>query len=113
MNALARRSFPSQAVCGVLLAAAVAVLCLLAAPPAPAQTMTNTFGGFSKNSNEPIDIESDVLVVHDGDAGVEALLVETGTRGLRIAERGVSAKRNAGWRAASSGSRTTSVRSRR
>src|SRR6202008_4278315 len=42
-----------------------AVLCLLAAPPAPAQTMTNTFGGFSKNSNEPIDIESDVLVVHD------------------------------------------------
>jgi lipopolysaccharide export system protein LptA len=27
--------------------------------------MTNTFGGFSKNSNEPIDIESDVLVVHD------------------------------------------------
>jgi lipopolysaccharide export system protein LptA len=65
MNALARRSFPAQAVCGVLLAAAAAVLCLLAAPPAPAQTMTNTFGGFSKNSNEPIDIESDVLVVHD------------------------------------------------
>jgi lipopolysaccharide export system protein LptA len=27
--------------------------------------MTTTFGGFSKNSNEPIDIESDVLVVHD------------------------------------------------
>jgi len=27
--------------------------------------MTNTFGGFSKNSNQPIDIESDVLVVHD------------------------------------------------
>jgi hypothetical protein len=65
MNALARRSFPSQAVCGVLLAAAAAALCLLAASPAPAQTMTNTFGGFSKNSNEPIDIESDVLVVHD------------------------------------------------
>jgi lipopolysaccharide export system protein LptA len=65
MNALARRFFPSQAVCGVLLAAAAAVLCLLAAAPAPAQTMTNTFGGFSKNSNEPIDIESDVLVVHD------------------------------------------------
>jgi lipopolysaccharide export system protein LptA len=65
MNALARRSFPSQAVCGVLLAAAAAALCLLGASPAPAQTMTNTFGGFSKNSNEPIDIESDVLVVHD------------------------------------------------
>ena len=27
--------------------------------------MTNTFGGLSKNSNEPIDIESDLLVVHD------------------------------------------------
>ena len=65
MNALARRSVPSQAVCGVLLAAGAAVLCLLAATPAPAQTMTNTFGGFSKNSNQPIDIESDVLVVHD------------------------------------------------
>ena len=65
MNALAKRSAPSQAVCGVLLAAGAAVLCLLAATPAPAQTMTNTFGGFSKNSNQPIDIESDVLVVHD------------------------------------------------
>jgi lipopolysaccharide export system protein LptA len=65
MNALARRSFPSQAACGVLLAAGAAALCLLAAAPAPAQTMTNAFGGFSKNSNEPIDIESDVLVVHD------------------------------------------------
>ena len=65
MNALARRSFPSQAVCGLLLATAAAALCLLAATPARAQTMSNTFGGFSKNSNEPIDIESDVLVVHD------------------------------------------------
>jgi lipopolysaccharide export system protein LptA len=65
MNALARRSFPSQAVCGVLLAACAAAFSLLAATPAPAQTMTNTFGGFSKNSNQPIDIESDVLVVHD------------------------------------------------
>ena len=27
--------------------------------------MSNTFGGFSKNSDQPIDIESDVLVVHD------------------------------------------------
>ena len=67
MNALVRRSFPSQAACGVLLAPGAVALCLLAATPtpAPAQTMTNTFGGFSKNSNEPIDIESDVLVVHD------------------------------------------------
>jgi lipopolysaccharide export system protein LptA len=65
MNALAKRSLPSQAACGALLAAVAVVLCLLAATPASAQTMTNTFGGFSKNSNEPIDIESDVLVVHD------------------------------------------------
>ena len=65
MNALARLSFPSSAVCGALLASGAIALSLLAPAPAPAQTMTNTFGGFSKNSNEPIDIESDVLVVHD------------------------------------------------
>src|SRR5262245_17377521 len=39
---------------GVLLAASVS-----------AQTLTNSFGGFSKSSKDPIDIESDVLVVHD------------------------------------------------
>jgi GT2 family glycosyltransferase len=44
-----------------------------------------------------------VLVVHDGDAGVEGLLAELGVPGLRIDERGVSAKRNAGWRAATTG----------
>ncbi|MDX6220327.1 MAG: hypothetical protein QOJ48_2008 [Frankiales bacterium] len=42
----------------------------------------------------------DVLVVHDGDPGILALLAETGIAGLQIGERGVSAKRNAGWRAA-------------
>ena len=47
------------------LLAVAAALCLLSSAPAKAQTMTNTFGGFSKNSNQPIDIESDVLVVHD------------------------------------------------
>jgi glycosyltransferase involved in cell wall biosynthesis len=41
-----------------------------------------------------------VLVVHDGHEGVRALLEHTGTTGLQISERGVSAKRNAGWRAA-------------
>jgi glycosyltransferase involved in cell wall biosynthesis len=41
-----------------------------------------------------------VLVVHDGNAGVRALLAERDVPGLQIAERGVSAKRNAGWRAA-------------
>lgn len=30
-----------------------------------AQTLTNSFGGLSESSNEPIDIESDVLVVQD------------------------------------------------
>jgi GT2 family glycosyltransferase len=45
---------------------------------------------------------ADVLVVHDGDAGVVGLLEELSVPGLQIAERGVSAKRNAGWRHASS-----------
>ena len=40
-------------------------LAILASASVDAQTVTNTFGGFSKNSDEPIDIESDVLVVHD------------------------------------------------
>jgi len=34
---------------------------------ANAQTLTNTFGGLSEGSSEPIDIESDRLVVHDKD----------------------------------------------
>ncbi|MBV9291702.1 MAG: glycosyltransferase [Frankiales bacterium] len=46
----------------------------------------------------------EVVVVHDGNAGITALLAEVAddlpVRGLRIDERGVSAKRNAGWRAA-------------
>ncbi len=33
--------------------------------PTTTQTTPSTFGGFSKNSGQPIDIESDVLVVHD------------------------------------------------
>ena len=33
--------------------------------PLAAQTLTNAFGGLTESSNEPIDIESDVLVVHD------------------------------------------------
>ncbi len=33
--------------------------------PAVAQTVTNAFGGLSQSSKDPIDIESDVLVVHD------------------------------------------------
>jgi lipopolysaccharide export system protein LptA len=41
------------------------MLALLLADPLGAQTLTNSFGGLSKNSNEPIDIESDLLTVHD------------------------------------------------
>src|SRR6185437_5087430 len=40
---------------------------MLAPPPLAAQTLTNAFGGLSESSNEPIDIESDGLVVHDKD----------------------------------------------
>jgi lipopolysaccharide export system protein LptA len=43
----------------------VVILGLSLPGAAAAQTITNSFGGFSKNSGEPIDIESDVLVVHD------------------------------------------------
>jgi lipopolysaccharide export system protein LptA len=43
------------------------VLGLGLAGAASAQTLTNSFGGFSKNSDKPIDIESDVLVVHDSE----------------------------------------------
>jgi lipopolysaccharide export system protein LptA len=34
-------------------------------PSATAQTLTNAFGGLSQSSGDPIDIESDALVVHD------------------------------------------------
>jgi len=42
-----------------------AAVALAFAPPLAAQTISNTFGGLSESSNEPIDIESDLLVVHD------------------------------------------------
>jgi len=45
--------------------AALAMVALLLATPLEAQTLTNSFGGLSQSSKEPIDIESDVLVVHD------------------------------------------------
>jgi lipopolysaccharide export system protein LptA len=40
-------------------------LAIVLATAGLAQTMTNTFGGLSQSSKDPIDIESDVLVVHD------------------------------------------------
>jgi lipopolysaccharide export system protein LptA len=45
--------------------AALATVALLLSTPLEAQTLTNSFGGLSQSSKEPIDIESDVLVVHD------------------------------------------------
>jgi lipopolysaccharide export system protein LptA len=44
---------------------AMGVAVLLLAAPLFAQTLSNSFGGLSQSSNEPIDIESDVLVVQD------------------------------------------------
>jgi lipopolysaccharide export system protein LptA len=38
---------------------------VFALPQATAQTLTNAFGGLSESSSDPIDIESDALVVHD------------------------------------------------
>ncbi len=46
-------------------AAVSLALALLFAAPLAAQTLTNAFGGLTESSKEPIDIESDVLVVHD------------------------------------------------
>jgi lipopolysaccharide export system protein LptA len=52
--------------CAGFLAALIALAIALTLPaPLAAQTLTNSFGGLSESSNEPIDIESDVLVVHD------------------------------------------------
>lgn len=52
----------------VLLSFAVLTLAVYAAHPesiANAQTLTDKFGGFSTNSNAPINIEADVLKVND------------------------------------------------
>ena len=38
---------------------------VLLASPLGAQTLNNTFGGLSQSSDEPIDIESDMLTVYD------------------------------------------------
>jgi len=52
---------------GAALGAGVLVFAVTTSAPAPvsAQGLTNNFGGLGENSGEPIDIESDVLVVHD------------------------------------------------
>jgi len=60
MSELRRLPLPLRAAGWASLAAV-----LLLASPLAAQTLTNTFGGLSQSSKDPIDIESDVLVVHD------------------------------------------------
>ena len=44
---------------------ALGAIFLLLASPLAAQTVTNSFSGLSKNSDAPIDIESDLLTVYD------------------------------------------------
>jgi len=62
---------------------------LVLASPAPAQTLSNSFGGLSESSDEPIDIESDILTVYDAEkyatfkGNVKAV---QGTTTLRAAE---------------------------
>jgi len=48
-----------------ILGLAVVLLAGLLASPLGAQTLNNTFGGLSQSSDEPIDIESDMLTVYD------------------------------------------------
>ena len=68
---------------------AAILLALVSAAPLCAQTVNNAFGGLSKSSNDPIDIESDVLTVYDGkkkatfQGNVKAV---QGTTTLRAAE---------------------------
>lgn len=56
---------PRRASIAVSPGAALLAAMLLFGAPASAQTMSNSFGGLSESSNDPIDIESDVLVVQD------------------------------------------------
>ena len=62
MSKPSRRPSRSNALFASTVAIAIGVF---AVSPVHAQTMSNSFGGLSKNSGEPINIESDVLVVHD------------------------------------------------
>lgn len=56
----------SRAVFALLLAVGIALpLSFFAAIPANAQTIADSFGGFSKKNNEPINIEADSLEVVD------------------------------------------------
>lgn len=55
---------PSRCLIACGLAALSALLCV---SPVRTQTLTNTFGGLSESSDEPIDIESDLLTIYPED----------------------------------------------
>ena len=59
------RHLTIAALIGAFAAPVAVALALLLAAPLAAQTLTNSFGGLTESSKDPIDIESDVLVVHD------------------------------------------------
>jgi len=59
------RRLTIAALIGAFAAPLALALALLLAAPLAAQTLTNSFGGLTESSKDPIDIESDVLVVHD------------------------------------------------
>ncbi|HSD93580.1 MAG TPA: LptA/OstA family protein [Methyloceanibacter sp.] len=48
-----------------LIGPGIVFACLTFAAPLGAQTLTNSFGGLTQSSSDPIDIESDMLVVQD------------------------------------------------
>ena len=60
-----RLCLATYALIGALAGPGAIALTFALAPPLAAQTVTNAFGGLSESSDEPINIESDVLVVHD------------------------------------------------
>jgi lipopolysaccharide export system protein LptA len=61
------RRLPLITVVRALATTASVALVFLFAQPLAAQTLTNAFGGLTQGSKDPIDIESDLLVVHDKD----------------------------------------------
>ena len=64
------------------------VFALLCVAPVRTQTLTNTFGGLSKSSDEPIDIESDLLTIYPEDSATFSGNVKAvqGTTTLRARE---------------------------
>jgi lipopolysaccharide export system protein LptA len=62
---MGRLSLPVMCLMRRLAACTTLAIALVLPASLAAQTLSNSFGGLSESSNEPIDIESDVLVVQD------------------------------------------------